>query len=72
VLSQEERRLARIVRERAATLAPVPGVERLRPGAEGPLGLVLAGDWTDTGLPSTLEGAAHSGERAARAVLARL
>jgi squalene-associated FAD-dependent desaturase len=72
VLSQEERRLARIVRERAATLAPVPGVERLRPGAEGPLGLVLAGDWTDTGLPSTLEGAARSGERAARAVLARL
>ena len=54
---------ARVVREAHATIAATPGVSALRP-APGPTqvpGLWLAGDWTDVGLPSTLEGAAHSG-----------
>jgi hypothetical protein len=53
---------ARVVREAQATLAPDPGTVLLRP-KPGPTrvpGLWLAGDWTDTGLPSTLEGAARS------------
>ncbi len=55
-----------VVTEHAATLAPDPQIQPLRPGAETPVrGLFLAGDWTDTGLPATLEGAALSGHRAA-------
>ena len=63
-------RAARVVKERRATFAPWPGSARQRPGAETPWrNLWLAGDWTDTGLPATLEGAAVSGARAARKVL---
>ncbi|HSD27150.1 MAG TPA: FAD-dependent oxidoreductase, partial [Vicinamibacteria bacterium] len=41
----------------------------LRPGPVTPVpGLFLAGDWTATGLPSTIEGAVRSGRAAARAV----
>ena len=44
-----------------------PSSRRLRPGPDTPLaGLFLAGDWTDTGLPATIEGAVRSGQRAAR------
>ncbi|MEM6490884.1 MAG: FAD-dependent oxidoreductase, partial [Pseudomonadota bacterium] len=32
----------------------------------GPAGVLLAGDWTDTGLPATIEGAARSGVAAAK------
>ena len=60
-----------VVKERYATLAPDPALQALRPGVETPLrGLWLAGDWTDTGLPATIESAALSGHRAARAALA--
>jgi len=64
---------ARAVKERRATFAPVPGVEAFRPGAVGPdeRGLVLAGDYTATGWPATMEGAARSGTIAAAAVLGR-
>lgn len=56
----------RVIKERRATLAHSPGQEALRPGPETPLAnLWLAGDWTDTGLPCTLEGAVRSGRRAA-------
>jgi hypothetical protein len=55
-----------VSRERSATFAQSPGVAALRPAVEGPLGLLLAGDWVDTGLPATLEGAVRSGVRAAR------
>ncbi|HYB12319.1 MAG TPA: FAD-dependent oxidoreductase, partial [Myxococcota bacterium] len=49
-----------------ATLAPAPELQPLRPGPAGPVqDLLLAGDWTDTGLPATLESAALSGHRAA-------
>lgn len=57
----------RIIKERRATFAQVPSNLARRPG---PIttgrNLLLAGDWTDTGLPATLEGAAFSGQRAAR------
>jgi squalene-associated FAD-dependent desaturase len=60
-----------VTREREATFRPAPGSRALR---AGPLtrvpGLVLAGAWTDTGWPATMEGAVRSGEQAARAVLA--
>jgi squalene-associated FAD-dependent desaturase len=58
-----------VTRERRATLRQVPGCERLRPGAATALpGLVLAGAWTDTGWPDTMEGAVRSGLHAARAL----
>ena len=45
----------------------VPGVGRLRPGAAtATAGLVLAGAWTDTGWPDTMEGAVRSGLNAVR------
>ena len=59
-----------IVRERRATFAALPAQERLRPGARtGLRNLWLAGDWTATGLPATIEGAIRSGERAAELAL---
>ncbi len=55
-----------IVRERRATFAALPAQERKRPeAATGYANLWLAGDWTATGLPATIEGAIRSGERAA-------
>ncbi len=60
-------------REHAATFRAVPGVTRLRPGAHTSTpGLVLAGAWTDTGWPATLEGAVMSGHAAAGVALAEL
>jgi len=54
---------ARVIREKDATIRAMPDVQELRPRpGPGPLpGLMVCGDWTDTGLPSTLEGAARSG-----------
>jgi squalene-associated FAD-dependent desaturase len=55
-----------LVRERRATFAATPEQNTLRPGAQTRWGnLILAGDWTDTGLPSTIEGAIRSGQNAA-------
>jgi squalene-associated FAD-dependent desaturase len=55
-----------IVRERRATFAATPGEDAKRPGAAtGWRNLFLAGDWTRTGLPATIEGAIRSGNRAA-------
>jgi hydroxysqualene dehydroxylase len=55
-----------IVRERRATFAALPSQERKRPGAiTAYSNLWLAGDWTATGLPATIEGAIRSGQRAA-------
>ena len=51
-----------VTRERRATFRQVPGTARLRPKAATELpGLVLAGSWTDTGWPDTMEGAVRSG-----------
>jgi squalene-associated FAD-dependent desaturase len=61
-----------IVRERRATFAATPEQNALRPGASTAFkNLFLAGDWTDTGLPATIEGSVRSGDRAADLVLAR-
>jgi uncharacterized protein with NAD-binding domain and iron-sulfur cluster len=52
--------------------APTPGVDRLRPVQKtGVPNLHLAGDWTQTGWPATMEGAVRSGYLAAELVLAR-
>lgn len=60
-----------VSRERAATFRPTPGQAALRPPtATGLDGLYLAGAWTDTGWPATMEGAVRSGYTAARAALA--
>ena len=61
-----------IVRERRATFAATPAENAKRPGAQTAWNnLVLAGDWTATGLPATIEGAIRSGNRAADLVVCR-
>jgi len=56
-----------VMREPEATFASDPEAEARRPGPTTPVrGLVLAGDWTATGLPATIEGAVRSGREAAR------
>jgi squalene-associated FAD-dependent desaturase len=51
-----------VTREKRATFRQVPGTAQLRPAAATELpGLVLAGSWTDTGWPDTMEGAVRSG-----------
>jgi squalene-associated FAD-dependent desaturase len=58
-----------IVRERRATFAATPAQDARRPGpGTSWRNLVLAGDWTNTGLPATIEGAIRSGNRAAELV----
>jgi squalene-associated FAD-dependent desaturase len=60
-----------IVRERRATFEATPEQNALRPGpVTAYKNLFLAGDWTDTGLPATIEGSVRSGDRAADLVLA--
>jgi hydroxysqualene dehydroxylase len=62
-----------IVRERRATFAATPEQNALRPASEtSSINLFLAGDWTATGLPATLESAVRSGYRAADLVNFRL
>lgn len=59
----------RVVKERRATVAATPVEERKRPRPQTHLAnLVLAGDWTATGLPGTIEGAIRSGQTAAELV----
>jgi zeta-carotene desaturase len=61
-----------VVRERRASFSLAPGQPR-RPGTEtGVAGVLLAGDWIDTGLPATIESAAISGHRAAAAAVQHL
>jgi zeta-carotene desaturase len=67
----------RSVKEKRATFAPVPGFDRIRPGAAasgldrdgGVANLFLAGDWSRTGWPATMEGAVRSGYAAAGAIV---
>ncbi|MDC0716309.1 hydroxysqualene dehydroxylase [Nannocystis bainbridge] len=67
-----ELRHAAVHRIPLAVQAPLPGFEARRPTADTAVaGLVLAGDWTRTGLPSSMEGAAASGWRAAELVRTR-
>jgi hydroxysqualene dehydroxylase len=61
----------RVVKEKRATFAATATQDRKRPPARTPLAnLVLAGDWTATGLPATIEGAIRSGHTAASLLLA--
>jgi squalene-associated FAD-dependent desaturase len=61
-----------IVKEKRATFAANPEQAALRPGAKTAWNnLILAGDWTDTGLPATIEGALRSGRTAAKLAIAR-
>ena len=62
-----------VTREHSATFRAAPGARAWRPQARTELrGLVLAGAWTDTGWPATMEGAVRSGHAAAAAALATL
>ena len=59
-----------VTREKRATFRQVPGTAKLRPkAATGLPGLVLAGSWTDTGWPDTMEGAVRSGLNAVIALV---
>ena len=59
-----------IVKEKRATIRATPEQTARRPGPKTPLGnLFLAGDWTATGLPATIESAVRSGQRAAEAAM---
>jgi uncharacterized protein with NAD-binding domain and iron-sulfur cluster len=61
----------KVIKEKRATFAQTPDQADRRPGPRGPLhNLVLAGDWTATGLPATIEGAVRSGHTAAETVIA--
>jgi uncharacterized protein with NAD-binding domain and iron-sulfur cluster len=69
-LTREAPIATRVVKEPRATPALTPQALAARPPvATGVPGLALAGDWTDTGLPATIEGAVVSGEAAARHLL---
>jgi squalene-associated FAD-dependent desaturase len=60
---------ATVIKEAAATFSPQPGVDRWRPKQQTSVNkLFLAGDWTATGWPATMEGAVRSGYLAAEAV----
>ncbi|MDE2333469.1 MAG: hydroxysqualene dehydroxylase HpnE [Rhodospirillales bacterium] len=60
----------RVVKERRATFAATPAQNARRPGPRTTLAnVLLAGDWTATGLPATIEGAIRSGDRAAALLL---
>ena len=61
---------ATVIKEMAATFSPEPGCDQWRPRQTSPIGgLFLAGDWTATGWPATMEGAVRSGYLAAEAIL---
>jgi len=62
----------RVVKEKRATFAQTPAQIARRPGAQTRWrNLVLAGDWTDTGIPATIEGAIRSGRWAAETIISR-
>jgi squalene-associated FAD-dependent desaturase len=64
-------RRALVVRERHATISLTPAADAVRPDVATPIpNLFLAGDWVQTGLPATIEGAVQAGREAARRVLA--
>ena len=67
---------ARTIKEKRATIADTPAAERLRPptapawaAGASIANLLIAGDWTDTGWPATMEGAVRSGYTTAGALL---
>jgi|JI10StandDraft_1071094.scaffolds.fasta_scaffold49841_4 squalene-associated FAD-dependent desaturase len=61
---------SKVIKEKSATFLATPEIEPIRPKPETPIpNLFLAGDWTATGLPATLEGASQSGFSAAKSAL---
>lgn len=61
---------SRLIKERQATYSCTPEAEKWRPAQQTPFdNLFLAGDWTRTGLPATIEGAVISGHRCAELIL---
>jgi hydroxysqualene dehydroxylase len=59
-----------VVKQRHATFRCLPGANELRPGSQTPIAnLFLAGEWTDTGWPSTMESAVRSGYNAAQTII---
>ena len=61
-----------VIRENAATFSPEPGCDSWRPQQRTAIrNLLLAGDWTQTGWPATMESAVRSGYQAAEAILAQ-
>jgi len=64
---------AKVITDHLATFSATPGVDRNRPPQQSPVpNLFLAGDWTATGWPATMEGAVRSGYLAAEALLKNL
>lgn len=62
----------RMITERRAVFSVTPGIDDLRPQQQSPIvNLQLAGDWTQTGWPSTMEGAVRSGYLAAANIINR-
>lgn len=62
----------RVVKEKRATFSAAPDLEAIRPKAAGAIpNFFLAGDWTRSGWPATMEGATRSGYLAAGALLGR-
>ena len=58
-----------VIKEKRATFSPAPGLEAIRPLPETSFSnLFLAGDWTATGFPATIEGAVLSGKKAAELI----
>jgi squalene-associated FAD-dependent desaturase len=58
-----------VIKEKRATFSPVPGLEAVRPLPETTFSnLFLAGDWTNTGFPATIEGAVLSGKKTAELI----
>jgi squalene-associated FAD-dependent desaturase len=63
---------ATVIKEVNATFSPAPGIDRYRPASQTSWPRIfLAGDWTATGWPATMEGAVRSGYMAAQAILAK-
>jgi zeta-carotene desaturase len=61
-----------VIKEKRATFLPSPGLEAFRPNTQTEFeNLFLAGDWTATGYPATIEGAIMSGRKAAESVHSR-
>ena len=62
-----------VIKEKRATFSPSPGLEAIRPLPNTSFpNLFLAGDWTATGYPATIEGAVMSGRKAAELVHSKI
>ncbi len=69
-LANSRLKRSKVIKWPKATFSPLPGVERLRPIQKSPISnLYVAGEWTSTGWPSTMESAVRSGYLAAEYIL---